>query len=237
MSERIILKVSGESLSNKKEGLDIDYEIVKNLANEIKQLHDLDYEIGIVVGGGNFWRGASAAKNGIERNKADYIGMLATVMNGLALQGVFNELSIPTKVQSAIEMNERVVAGYIQGQADIYLKEKNIVIFVGGTGRPFFTTDSTASLVASELGAKKILMAKNGVDGVYDSDPKTNPNAKFFEEITYKQMIELDLKVMDSTASSISRDNGIETIVFNIKGKDAIVNAITGKTKSTRITK
>ncbi|CAM9102895.1 UMP kinase [Mycoplasma marinum] len=235
--KRIIIKLSGEGLSNKEKGLAIDFETVKQIAGQIKEIQSRGVQVGVIVGGGNFWRGASAAKNGIPRSRADYIGMLATIMNSLALQSGFEANGVSTRVQSAVSIDQRVAEYYIKEKAVNYLEKGELVIFAGGTGRPFFTTDTTSTLVASEIGADIILMGKNGVDGIYTSDPKTDPNAKHIDEISYDQLLEKGLSVMDATAAAMARDNGINLMVFNIQEENALVKAIEGKIKHTKVVK
>ncbi len=235
--KRIIIKLSGEGLANKKDSLSIDFKKVKLIAEQIKKIQDQGVEVGVVVGGGNFWRGASAEKNGIPRSRADYIGMLATIMNSLALQSGFESYGIKTRVQSAVNIDQRVAEYYIKEKAINYLSRGELVIFAGGTGRPFFTTDTTSTLVASEIGADIILMGKNGIDGIYTADPKENPSAKHIDKITYDELLEKDLAVMDSTAAAMARDNGVSLMVFNINEEDALVKAIQGKIKHTKVVK
>ncbi len=237
MSKRIIIKLSGEGLSNKEKNLSIDPTIVKNLALQVAELQKDGFQIGIIVGGGNFWRGAAAEKNGIPRNRADYIGMLATIMNGLAVQSGFETEGIKVAIQSAINIDEKVAQNYVNEKAIQMLEEGTVVIFAGGTGRPFFTTDTAATLVASEINAKTILMGKNGVSGVYDSDPKTNKDAKKFNEITFDELLERGLTVMDSTAASMAKDNGIELIVFDITQEKSITRAAKGEIEHTKVSK
>ena len=237
MSKRIIIKLSGEGLSNKEKGLSIDPTVVEGIALQVKEMQKDGFEIGIIVGGGNFWRGAAAEKNGIPRNRADYIGMLATIMNGLALQSGFELAGIKTAVQSAINIDEKVAQNYINEKAISMLEAGTVVIFAGGTGRPYFTTDTAATLVASEINAKTILMGKNGVAGIYDSDPKINKDAKKFSEISYDELLEKGLTVMDSTAASMARDNEIELIVFDITKENAITRAAKGEIQHTKVTK
>ena len=237
MSKRILIKLSGEGLSNKENSLSIDPIVVEDIAKQISKIMKDGYEVGIVVGGGNFWRGASAEKNGIPRNRADYIGMLATIMNALAVQSGFELLGIKTRVMSSLNVDQKVAENYVNEKAVIALKNKEVVIFAGGTGRPYFTTDTTAALVASEISASKILMGKNGVKGIYDSDPKTNKNAKKFDKLTYDEIIAKGLKVMDSTAATMARDNNIELVVFDITEDDALAGAVTGTIERTVVTK
>lgn len=235
--ETILLKLSGESLANKEKSLAIDYELVKNVASQLKQVVKLGYRILIVVGGGNFWRGTSAEKNGIMRTKADYIGMLATLMNGLALESGFKKEGLKTRVLSSIDIDSRVCEYYVAEKAKKYLDQGNIIIFVGGTGRPYFTTDSASTLFAAEMGASKILVGKNKVAGVYDADPKTHPNAKHFETLNYHNAIEKNLKVMDSTAFTMAQDNDLELLIFDIKEEHSIVKVINGNIKHTKVVK
>ncbi len=237
MSNRIIIKLSGEGLSNKEKNLAIDPSIVKGIALQVKALQKEGFQIGIIVGGGNFWRGAAAEKNGIPRNRADYIGMLATIMNGLAVQSGFELEGIKVAIQSAVNIDEKVAQNYVNEKAIAMLEDDTVVIFAGGTGRPFFTTDTAATLVASEIDAKTILMGKNGVAGIYDSDPKTNEDAKKFDEISYDELLERGLTVMDSTAASMARDNDIELIVFDITKKDSITRAAKGDIEHTKVSK
>ncbi|QJB70997.1 UMP kinase [Mycoplasma sp. 1654_15] len=235
--ETILLKLSGESLANKEKSLAIDYELVKNIASQLKQVVKLGYKILIVVGGGNFWRGTSAEKNGIMRTKADYIGMLATLMNGLALESGFKKEGLKVRVLSSIDIDSRVCEYYVVEKAKKYLDQGNIIIFVGGTGRPYFTTDSASTLFAAEMGANKILFGKNNVAGVYDADPKTNPNAKHYENLTYYNAIKQNLKVMDSTAFTMAQDNDLELLIFDIKEENSIVKVINGNIKHTKVVK
>ena len=235
--KRILIKLSGEGLANKEKGLDIDPNVVSGLVKQIKTICESGVQVGIVVGGGNFWRGASAAKNGIPRNRADYIGMLATVMNGLALQSAFEEFGMKAKIQSSLQMDPKVAETYVNENAIEALNNGCVVIFAGGTGRPYFTTDTAATLVASEINAESILMGKNGVDGIFDSDPKKNPDAKRFETITWDEILEKGLEVMDSTAASMARDNDINLVVFDINKEDALLKALTGENPQTKVTK
>ncbi|TNK83847.1 UMP kinase [Mycoplasmopsis pullorum] len=235
--KRILIKLSGEGLVNKEKHLAIDYGLVSNIAKQLKQIVEMGIQVSIVIGGGNFWRGASAAKNGIPRNRADYIGMLATIMNGLALQSGFEQEGLAVRVQSSINIDAKVAENYVNEKTIKYLNDGEVVIFVGGTGRPFFTTDTAATLYASEIGAEAILMGKNKVEGIYDSDPKTNPNAKRFEKITYDEILERKLQVMDLTATSMARDNNISLIVFNIAEEKSILRAIKGEITHTEVIK
>ena len=235
--KRIFIKLSGEGLSNREKGLSIDPTVVSGLVKQIEKITETGVQVGIVIGGGNFWRGATAEKNGIPRNRADYIGMLATVMNGLALQSAFEEHGMKAKIQSALQVDPKVAETYVNEKAIDALENGQVVIFSGGTGRPYFTTDTAATLVASEIGAESILMGKNGVDGIYDSDPKTNPDAKRYDVITWDEILEKGLKVMDSTAASMARDNNINLIVFDITKENALLKSIKGENIHTKVVK
>ena len=235
--KRILIKLSGEGLSNKDNGLSIDPEVVSGIVGQIKKIQEQDVQVGVVVGGGNFWRGAAAEGNGIPRNRADYIGMLATVMNGLALQSAFEKEDLKAKVYSSLQMDPKVAETYVNEKAINALENRNVVIFAGGTGRPYFTTDTAATLVATEINAELILMGKNGVDGIYDSDPRKNPDAKRFDEITWDEILEKGLEVMDSTAASMARDNNISLVVFDITKENALLKAMTGENSQTKVTK
>lgn len=231
--KRIILKVSGEALAGEK-GTGINPEVIRHLAGEIKKVHDMDVEIGIVCGGGNMWRGETGANLGMERAQADYMGMLATIMNGLALQDGLENLGVPTRVQTSIEMRQ-IAEPYIRRKAIRHLEKGRVVIFGGGTGNPYFSTDTTAALRAAEINADVILMAKNGVDGVYSADPKLDPNAKKYDELTQLDLISKNLKVMDSTASSLSMDNDIPLVVFNVNKPGNIQKVVEGQNIGTVI--
>lgn len=233
--KRILIKLSGEGLVDKSKNLSIDYKLVENIAYQIKEIVDMGIEVSIVIGGGNFWRGSSAAKNGIPRNRADYIGMLATIMNGLALRSGFEQIGLKTRVQSSVSIDPKVAEIYVNEKTLKYLRCGEVVVFVGGTGRPYFTTDTAATLYASEINADVILMGKNNVRGVYDSDPKTNPKAKRFDRITYDEMLGRKLQVMDLTATSMARDNNISLIVFDITEKNSIVRAVKGEITHTKV--
>ena len=225
--KRVILKVSGEALAGS-EGRGINPEVIAHLAMEVKKIHDMGVQIGIVCGGGNMWRGETGANLGMERAQADYMGMLATIMNGLALQDALENLGVPTRVQTSIEMRQ-IAEPYIRRKAIRHLEKGRVVIFGGGTGNPYFSTDTTAALRAAEINADVILMAKNGVDGVYSADPKIYPEAVKFDELTQLDIIAKDLKVMDRTASSLSMDNNIPLIVFNVNEAGNIKKVIEGE--------
>ena len=228
--KRILIKLSGESLSgSKKTG--VCYDTVLDICKKIKEVYDLGVEIGIVVGGGNFWRGRQNKE--FDRATADYIGMLATAMNALTLNDAFRILGVESRVQTAIEMRQ-VAEFYIKGRAHKHLDKKRIVIFGCGTGSPFFTTDTAAALKAAEINADALIKATN-VDGVYDSDPKKNKDAKKYDEISYLDVLNKKLKVMDSTSTTMCMDNEIPIIVVNINNKNDLKNAILGKRTGTII--
>lgn len=235
--KRILVKLSGESLSNKKTGESIDHEMIENIANQLKTITKKGIQVSIVIGGGNFWRGANATKGGVPRYRADYIGMLATIMNGLALKSGLEKEGLKAKIQSSIIIDEKVAETYKTERTLKYLERGEIVIFVGGTGRPYFTTDTASTLFASEIGAEVILMGKNGVNGIYNADPKVNKNAKKIDKITYDEIIQKELRVMDLTAVSMARDNNINLIVFDIAEKDSLIKAIEGKIECTEVIK
>jgi uridylate kinase len=224
--KRILLKLSGESLLGK-QPFGIDPDVANFIAQEIKSLSDLNIQIGIVVGGGNIFRGLEAGSKGIDRTSADYMGMLATVINSLALQSALERCGIPTRVQTSIEMHE-IAEPFIQRRAMRHLEKGRIVIFAGGTGNPYFTTDTAASLRAMEIKADVIMKATK-VDGVYDSDPAKNKTAIMFKNISYIDVLTKNLKVMDATAISLCRDNLLPIIVFNLQKKGNIRRAICGQ--------
>lgn len=231
--KRIILKISGEALAGDK-GTGINPTVISHLAKEIQSVHDLGVQIGIVCGGGNMWRGETGAKLGMERAQADYMGMLATIMNGLALQDGLEHIGVPTRLQTSIEMRQ-IAEPYIRRKAMRHLEKGRVVIFGGGTGNPYFSTDTTAALRAAEIGAEVILMAKNGVDGVYTADPKLDPSAKKYSELTQLDLIAKNLKVMDRTASSLSMDTDIPLIVFNVNTPGNIKRVVLGENIGTVI--
>ncbi|QAT61643.1 UMP kinase [Acidilutibacter cellobiosedens] len=229
--KRIVLKLSGEALAGDK-GVGIDEDTIEKISEQIKKLQIMGTEIAIVVGGGNFWRGRSA--KGMDRATSDYMGMLGTVINALALQDSLEKAGVITRVQSAIEMRE-VAEPYIRRRAIRHLEKGRVVIFAAGTGNPYFSTDTTAALRAAEIEADVILLAKKGVDGVYDSDPKMNSEAKKFEQLKYIDILNMGLKVMDSTATSLCMDNQIPLIVFGIDEPDNIINVVLGKKIGTQV--
>lgn len=230
---RIILKISGEALAGEK-GTGIDPTVIKKLAHEIKLVHDMGLQIGVVCGGGNMWRGETGAKLGMERAQADYMGMLATIMNGLALQDGLETAGVQTRLQTSISMRQ-VAEPYIRRVAISHMEKNRVVIFGGGTGNPYFSTDTTAALRAAEINADVILMAKNGVDGVYTADPNLDPSAKKFAELTQLDMISKGLQVMDRTASSLSMDTHIPLIVFNVNTPGNIKRVVEGENIGTII--
>lgn len=228
--KRIILKLSGEALAGEK-GFGIDQNTIESIANQIKEITELGVQVAVVVGGGNFWRGRSS--KGMDRTTADYMGMLATVINSLALQDALENINVLTRVQTAIEMRQ-IAEPYIRRRAVRHLEKGRVVIFAAGTGNPYFSTDTTASLRAAEIEAEVILLAKK-VDGVYDSDPMENPNAKRFKELTYIEVLNKGLKVMDSTATSLCMDNKIPIIVFSLKDPENIKKVILGENIGTYV--
>lgn len=233
--KRVVLKLSGEALAGEK-SFGINPPIVENIAQQIKKIHDAGLEVAIVVGGGNIWRGLSGSAKGMDRAQADYMGMLATIMNALALQDALEKMHVFTRVQTAIEMRE-VAEPYIRRRAVRHLEKKRVVIFGGGTGNPYFSTDTTAALRAAEIEADVILMAKKGTDGIYDSDPNKNPDAKKFETLTYMEILNRELHVMDATATSLCMDNNIPLVVFNIDHCENIVSAALGEKIGTTVVK
>lgn len=230
---RIVLKLSGEALSGE-QGFGIEPAIIKSIAEQVKEVAELGIEIAVVVGGGNIWRGKIGSEMGMDRANADYMGMLATVMNSLALQDSLESMGIPTRVQTSIEMRQ-VAEPYIRRKAIRHLEKKRVVIFAAGTGNPYFSTDTTAALRAAEIEAEVILMAKNNVDGVYNADPKVNKNATKYDELSYMDMLNEGLEVMDSTASSLCMDNDIPLIVFSITETGNIKRVVQGETLGTTI--
>ncbi len=223
--KRIIVKLSGEALAgNNRFG--VDATSVKKIAEDIKKLVELGYQIGIVTGAGNIWRGRDSLEFGMPKAAADNIGMVGTIINSLALENILKLIGVKTVSLSAVEAN-KFAEYYTRERAIKYLEEGYVVIFAGGTGNPFFTTDSTAALRAGEVGAEVILMAKNGVDGVYDSDPRTNPSAKRFTKLTYQEMLNYRLHVIDLTASVLCQENNIKTIVFDMNKEGNILKVLT----------
>lgn len=231
--KRIVLKLSGEALAGDA-GHGINPPVISDVAKDIKRVYDMGVEIAIVVGGGNMWRGETGAQMGMERAQADYIGMLGTIMNALALQDGLEKVGVPTRVQTSIEMRQ-IAEPYIRRKAIRHLEKDRIVIFAGGTGSPYFSTDTTAALRAAEINADAILMGKNGVDGVYSADPNKDSNAVKFDHLTHMDLIEKGLHVMDTTASSLSMDNHIPIVVFNLNTAGNIMKVVTGEEVGTTI--
>jgi uridylate kinase len=224
--KRVLLKMSGEALKGNTE-FGIDPLTVKGLAKEIKEVHDLGCEVAIVVGGGNIWRGKTASELGMDRSQADYMGMLATIMNGLAIQDSLEGLGVPTRVMSAIQCDE-VCEPYIRRRAIRHLEKKIVTIFVGGTGSPYFSTDTCSGLRAAEINADVIFKATM-VDGVYDKDPNKYDDAVRYETLTFSEVLAKQLAVMDMTAASMCRDNKTPVMVFSMKDPDNILRAIKGE--------
>lgn len=222
--KRIMIKMSGEALSGK-DKTGIDFDILSEIADEIKALNDAGVEVAVVIGAGNFWRGRSGV--GMDRTTADHMGMLATVINSLAMQDALETKGVPVRVQTAIEMN-KIAEPYIRKRAVRHLEKKRVVIFGCGTGNPFFSTDTAAALRAAEIDAEVILFAKN-VDGVYDSDPNTNGNAKKYKEITYMDVMRQRLGAMDATATSLCMENNIPAIVFGLNDPNNIIKVVEGE--------
>jgi len=231
---RVMIKLSGEALAGKS-GIGIDPLVVKKVAQEIKAAYDLGIcEIGIVVGGGNIFRGKLGDEMGIERSSADYMGMIGTILNALALQNSLEAIGVPTRVMSSLNIPE-VAEPYIRRKAISHLEKNYIVIFGGGTGNPYFTTDTTSALRAAELGASIIYMAKNGTDGVYDNNFNTHPGSIRYKELTHKEVLNLGLEVMDSTAAALCHDNKIDIFVFDMNVNGNIKRAILGEDIGTMI--
>ncbi len=230
---RVLLKLSGEALAGDV-GLGIDPVVVNTIADQVKDVVSHGVQVAIVVGGGNIWRGIAASAQGMDRSTADYMGMLATVLNALALQDALEKREVYTRVQSAIAMHE-VAEPYIRRRAIRHMEKGRVIILAAGTGNPYFSTDTAASLRALELGAEVILMAKNKVDGVYSDDPHRNPNATRFDMLSYRQAIEMDLRVMDTTAMALCMENYLPIIVFNLQQPGNILRVIMGENVGTRV--
>jgi uridylate kinase len=231
--KRIVLKLSGESLRERGGRDNISPQVVHELAKRIVEVHDLNVQIAVVIGGGNIWRGLAAADRGMDRTTADYMGMLATVINGMALKSALEQLGVATRVQTAIEM-KNVAEPFILGRAIRHLELNRVVIFVAGTGNPYFSTDTTAALRASEIRADVILKATK-VDGVYDRDPALDPKAKHYERITFNEALTKRLQVMDSTAFSLCMDNKIPIIIFDMNKPSNIRDAVLGRKVGTLV--
>ncbi|MGL5650675.1 MAG: UMP kinase [Paraclostridium sp.] len=229
MYKRVLLKLSGEALAGEK-GFGINNDVVNEIANAIKQIQGVGVEVAVVVGGGNFWRGRTS--EGMDRTTADYIGMLATVMNAMALQDALENIDVLTRVQTAIEMRQ-IAEPYIRRKAVRHLEKSRVVIFGAGTGNPYFSTDTAAALRAAEMESEVILLAKN-VDAVYDKDPKVHADAKKFTELSYIEVLQKELKVMDSTATSLCMDNKIPIKVFELSTEN-IIKAVMGENIGTTV--
>ncbi len=227
--KRVLLKLSGEALAGENK-TGVDFETVNKICDQIKELTEMGIEVAIVVGGGNFWRGAKVK---MDRTTSDYMGMLATAMNGLALQSALEEKGVYTRLQTAIEMRE-IAEPYIKRRATRHLEKGRVVIFGCGTGNPYFTTDTAAALRAAEIGAEVILVGKT-IDGVYSADPKQDESAVKYDQISYLDILSKDLKVMDSTAISLCKDNNIELILFELAKPDNIIKAVKGEKVGTLI--
>lgn len=231
--QRILIKLSGEALAGDK-GVGIDIPTVQSIAKEIAEVHNSGVQIALVIGGGNIWRGEPAAEAGMDRVQADYTGMLGTVMNALVMADSLQQYGVDTRVQTAIPM-QTVAEPYVRGRALRHLEKNRIVVFGAGIGSPYFSTDTTAALRAAEIEAEAILMAKNGVDGVYNADPKKDANAVKFDELTHVEVIKRGLKIMDATASTISMDNDIDLVVFNMNETGNIKRVVLGEQIGTTV--
>lgn len=231
--KRIVLKLSGEALAGE-QGYGIDPVVMQSIASQIKEVVAQDVEVAVVVGGGNIWRGIAGSAKGMDRATADYMGMLATVMNALALQDALEADDVPSRVQTSIEMRQ-VAEPYIRRRAIRHLEKGRVVIFAAGTGNPYFSTDTTAALRAAEIEADVILMAKNNVDGVYNTDPAKDDSAVMYERLDFMDVISQGLAVMDTTAVTLCMDNNIEIIVFNISVKGNIMKVVLGDKIGTEV--
>jgi uridylate kinase len=232
--KRVLLKLSGEALREPGSQDNISPPIVENIASQIKAAHQSGLEIALVVGGGNFWRGATASNRGMERATADYMGMLATVMNSLAVQSMLEAMDVPTREQSANKM-DNVAEPFVRRRAMRHLELGRVVIFAAGTGNPFFTTDTTAALRAVEIDAEVLLSAKNGVDGIYSDDPRTNPQAEKLDEIEYLDVLNRDLRVMDPTAITHAKENSLPIVVVDMAREGSLRSLLCGESIGTRV--
>ena len=230
---RVMLKISGEALMGD-QGFGLHPPTVERVAREVKAVHDMGVEICMVIGGGNVFRGLQGSAQGMERTTADYMGMLATVMNALAMQSALEGLGVFTRVISAITMNE-VAEPYIRRRAVRHLEKKRVCIFAAGTGNPYFTTDTAATLRANEMSCEAIFMGKNGVDGVYDKDPREHDDAKRYDVVTYDEVLQKNLKVMDASAIALARDNNLPLIVFPLDTPGGFKSILEGKGTFTRV--
>ena len=232
MKERILIKLSGEALIGRS-GYGIDVSTINFISSEIKKVAMLEYQICLIIGGGNIFRGVKGASEGIDRSTSDYMGMLATIMNALSLQSCLEQIDLPTRVQSAISMSQ-IAEPYIKRKAVRHLEKNRIVIFAAGTGNPFFSTDTAASLRASEMNCKKIIKATK-VDGIYDSDPNLNNNAKLIENISYSDVINKNLRIMDLTAISLAKESNIPIYITNIFEENSLIRALKEEGKYSKI--
>jgi uridylate kinase len=230
---RVLLKLSGEALMGESH-FGIDPAVAKSIAAQIKDVRAHDIEVGVVIGGGNIWRGLAASSKGMDRATADYMGMVATVLNALALQDALEKAGVFTRVMSAIQMHE-VAEPYIRRRAIRHMEKGRVVILAAGTGNPYFTTDTAAALRALELDVDVMLMAKNGVDGVYSADPRTDATAQRYHQVTHQEAIERNLRVMDAAALSLCRENNLSILVFDMNGENAIFRAIRGEAIGTLV--
>ncbi|NNG18706.1 UMP kinase [Naumannella sp. ID2617S] len=230
--KRVLLKLSGEAFGGGSVGVDPD--VVSSIAKQVADVVRSGVQVAVVVGGGNFFRGAELQQRGMERDRADYMGMLGTVMNCLALQDFSEKAGIETRVQTAITMGQ-VAEPYIPRKAERHLEKGRLVIFGAGSGMPYFSTDTVAAQRALEIGAEVLLMGKQGTDGVYDSDPRSNPDAKMFDELSYDEFLTRDLKVADATAISMARDYALPMIFFNLDTEGNIARAVQGEKIGTRV--
>ena len=231
---RVLLKISGEALLGNQQ-FGIDYEPVEMIANEIKSIYEQGAQVAVVVGGGNIFRGMkNSAKLGMDQASGDYVGMLATVMNAVVLQCALKKINVECRVQTAISMNQ-IAEPYVRHRAIRHLEKGRVVIFAAGTGNPFFTTDTASALRASEIDAEVMLMAKNGVDGVYNDDPKINPDAKKLDKMSYDDIIKNELKIMDTSACALCKQNKIPIIVFDFKAKGSLEKIMAGEAVGTYV--
>ena len=231
--KRVMLKISGEALMGD-QGYGLHPPTVARIAREVKSVHDMGVEVCMVIGGGNIFRGLSGSAQGMERTTADYMGMLATVMNALGMQAALEQLGVFTRVISAIPMDQ-VCEPYIRRRAVRHLEKKRVCIFAGGTGNPYFTTDTAAALRASEMACEAMFMGKNGVDGIYDKDPKVHADAKRYEHVTYDEVLSKNLKVMDASAIALARDNALPIIVFSLDEPGGFRTILRGEGTYTRV--
>jgi len=234
--KRILLKISGEALTGEAKKSIYDLKTLKTLALAIKKLMSLKVDVAIVVGAGNIWRGKMGEEMGMNRAIADYMGMLGTIINSIAIQEILEKNGVPTRVQTALNVQE-VAEPYILRRALRHFEKGRVVIFGGGTGNPFFSTDTAAALRAAEIGADVKLMAKHGVNGIFSSDPKKDPKAKMFKKLNYLEALNLKLKVMDNTALSLCMDNNLDIVVFNMDDVNNIVKIVQGEKIGTHITR